>query len=215
MEVVVQTVPSEISKPINCMLYIIENVVCHILYNAAYLEQNKGEIIENVIYSIYKNQASSYNFLGSSCSSSANVSYGYLSDTDSFTYTKEFPIYKIPDTDDNAALNTINFTISLSALQNFSNDSASSTAGYSVVLDDGTVIKSDSFYLYGVSYQGQQNKSATVSINLFNVDIGESKKLTINVNGNTNVRAENRNDTTPNATATLGTIELMYLPISS
>lgn len=181
--------------------------------NNSYYSEGQTNDVQKIIYSIYHNDAIRTSFSNAGCTSSAHAKNGsWDSDSDSFSFNETIPLYETPD-GKTSALNIINFTISVSGSSAYDNTWGRANMSYSITTNTGTTVTSGSLSAESKDGSAAQNKSQTVTLNLFSVDIGDATSITINISGNTSARAGTATDSQGRGSITISSIYADYIPI--
>ena len=188
--------------------------------NGADNNSSKKDSVQDIIYSIYHNDATNVSLGSTGCSSWAHNSIGsWYADNDSFNYSKEIPLYNIPD-GDTAALNIVNFAISLSCDSAYGDTWGRGSMSYSVktntglTLDSGSLSVNHSVNSSGTTTASSDSASKTVTINMFSADIGDATSIIISMSGSTSARAATHKDSQGRGSVSVSNMYATYIPIS-
>ena len=162
----------------------------------------------NSISALYNSQAITESLGTTGCYSSAHNNQGaWYADDDNFNYSKTLSLYETSGKK-HAALNIINFNISCSSDNAYSETWGRYNMSYSVTTNNGKSLASGS-----ISGSNGQTASRVITINLFASQLGDAKEVTISISGNTSARAATHKDSQGRADVTVTNIYATYLPM--
>ena len=162
----------------------------------------------NSISALYNSQAITESLGTTGCYSSAHNNQGsWYADDDNFNYSKTLSLYETSEKK-HAALNIINFNISCSSDNAYSETWGRYNMSYSVTTNNGKSLASGS-----ISGSNGQTASRVITINLFASQLGDAKEVTISISGNTSARAATHKDSQGRANVTVTNIYATYLPM--